>query len=253
MTMNMEAGFQQREANRVQVFSSVWDREINDVFADVAKYYDRANVIASLGMLGVWLRGFVSTIDVKPGDKVLDVCAGTNVMGIALMKKQPDLDVQAMDRSQEMQSVGKMRAEKLGFHIKSDIGDVHKLPYPDNHFDIVTLQYASRHLGILEVSKEINRVLKPGGHYYHCDMLRPSNPTVEKAYYAYLKGCLDIVSWLFGSKSAALNCRAYFIEAIKLFYSADEFSDLLRSSGFTNVKSTEVFGGMVAYHKARKP
>ncbi len=41
-------------------------------------------------------------IDTKPNLNVLDVCAGTNVMGISLLEKEPTLNVTAIDRSQEM-------------------------------------------------------------------------------------------------------------------------------------------------------
>ena len=249
---NSETTFRKTESDRIHTFSEIWNRDIDKVFANVAHYYDRANVVASLGLLSVWLKKFISTIDVHPGDKVLDVCAGTNVVGIALLKKQPDLDIQAIDRSEDMQRVGAERATKRGFTIKSDIGDVHSLPYPDSHFDVVTLQYASRHLGILQVGQEINRVLKPGGHFYHCDMLRPSNKLVEKAYYMYLKFCLNFTSWIFKSDEAALRCRTYFIDAIKMFYSAEELSDLLRSIDFVEVEHRTVFAGMVAFHKAMK-
>lgn len=252
MATHSEAAFNKNESDRRQSFSGIWNGELDKVFADVAKYYDRANVIASLGLLGVWLKRFVSTIDVKPGDKVLDVCAGTNVMGIALLKKQPGMDVQAIDRSQDMQQVGAERASRLGFTIKSDIGDVHQLPYPDEHFDVVTLQYASRHLGIMQVSKEIHRVLKPDGHFYHCDMLRPRNKLVGNAYYIYLKFCLNLTSWLFNSDQASLDCRDYFIEALKMFYSAEELSDLMRTAGFASVEHSSIFAGMVAFHKAGK-
>jgi SAM-dependent methyltransferase len=58
----------------------------------------------------------------------------------------------------------------------------HVLPFPDNHFDVVTLQYASRHLRVDRVFGEILRVLKPGGRFHHCDMLRPGNPLMERLY-----------------------------------------------------------------------
>ncbi len=51
-----------REALREQRFSDVWTNDLNDVFADVAPYYDRANYIASLGMWGYFLRSFMSTV-----------------------------------------------------------------------------------------------------------------------------------------------------------------------------------------------
>ena len=245
--------FSTREDNREQQFKRVWVEELDDVFTDVARYYDRANHVASLGLWNWFRNRFVSTIDVQSGQKVLDVCAGTNAVGIALLGKQPDLQIHAIDRSRAMQAVGQESARKLGMHIDSTIGDVHTLPFPDNHFDVVTLQYASRHLRIMDVCHEIRRVLKPGGHFYHCDMLRPSNKIVEWIYYAYLRFCLSFTALLFHSSTSARDCKEYFINALRMFYSADEFSDLLRDVGFEKISSQTLLGGMIGYHRAMKP
>ena len=242
-----------REIAREERFNDVWTKELNDVFADVAPYYDRANYIASLGLWDWFLRRFMATVDIRPGERVLDVCAGTNAIGIALLKREPTLEVHAIDRSAAMQDVGRQRAKALGFSIKSVIDDVHSLPYPDNSFDIVTIQFASRHLRIRRVAEEIRRVLKPGGRFYHCDMLRPGNRIVEKLYYAYLRFCLWFTGFLFRSGPAALNCKDYFIQALQMFYSARELSDLLEDVGFQNVTSKTVFSGMLGFHRAVKP
>jgi len=242
-----------REIAREERFNDVWTRELNDVFADVAPYYDRANYIASLGLWGWFLRKFMATVDIKPGERVLDVCAGTNAIGIALLKREPTLEVHAIDRSAAMQEVGRRQAESLGFRIRSVIDDVHTLPYPDNSFDIATLQFASRHLRIRRVAAEIRRVLKPGGRFYHCDMLRPGNRTVERLYYAYLRFCLWFTGFLFRSGPAALNCKEYFIQALQMFYSAQELSDMLEDVGFRDVTAKTVFSGMLGFHRAVKP
>ena len=242
-----------REIAREERFNAVWTRELNDVFADVAPYYDRANFIASLGLWGWFLRQFMNTVDIRPGERVLDVCAGTNAIGIALLKREPTLLVHAIDRSAAMQDVGRQRAEAEGFRIQSVIDDVHTLPYPDNSFDVATLQFASRHLRIRRVAAEIRRVLKPGGRFYHCDMLRPGNRFVEKLYYAYLRFCLWFTGFLFRSGPAALNCKEYFIQALQMFYSARELSDLLEDVGFQSVTSKTVFAGMLGFHRAVKP
>jgi len=242
-----------REIAREERFNVVWTQELNDVFADVAPYYDRANYIASLGLWGWFLRKFMATVDIKPGERVLDVCAGTNAIGIALLKREPTLEVHAIDRSAAMQEVGRRQAEGLGFRIRSVIDDVHTLPYPDNTFDVVTLQFASRHLRIRRVAEEIRRVLKPGGRFYHSDMLRPGNPVVEKLYYAYLRFCLWFTGFLFRSGPAALNCKKYFIQALQMFYSAQELSDMLEEVGFRDVTATTVFSGMLGFHRAVKP
>jgi demethylmenaquinone methyltransferase / 2-methoxy-6-polyprenyl-1,4-benzoquinol methylase len=242
-----------RELAREELFNVVWTEELNDVFADVAPYYDRANYIASLGLWGFFLRQFMATVDVNPGEKMLDVCAGTNAIGIALLQREPTLEVHAIDRSAAMQEVGRERAEARGFRIRSVIDDVHTLPYPDNSFDIVTLQFASRHLRIRRVVQEIRRVLKPGGRFYHSDMLRPANRTVERMYYAYLRFCLWFTGTVFRSGRPALNCKDYFIQALKMFYSAEELSDMLEDVGYCDVSARTVFGGMLGFHRAVKP
>jgi demethylmenaquinone methyltransferase/2-methoxy-6-polyprenyl-1,4-benzoquinol methylase len=242
-----------REQAREQRFNDVWTRELNDVFADVAPYYDRANNIASLGLWGWLLRSFMSTVDIRPGERVLDVCAGTNAIGIALLGREPTLEVHAIDRSAAMQEVGQERAKAKGLRIRSVIGDVHQLPFPDNHFDVVTLQFASRHLRVRRVFDEIRRVLKPGGHFHHCDMLRPGNRVVESLYYAYLRMCLSFTGFLFQSGPAALNCKQYFIHALKMFYSAQELSEVLEDLGYVDVTAKTVLFGMLGFHRAVKP
>jgi demethylmenaquinone methyltransferase/2-methoxy-6-polyprenyl-1,4-benzoquinol methylase len=183
---------------------------------------------------------------------VLDVCAGTNAVGIALLKREPTLQVHAMDRSAAMQEVGLARAAQHGFRIESTIGDVHKLPFPDNHFDIVTLQFASRHLRVVEVFSEIRRVLKPGGRFYHCDMLRPGNRLVEKLYYGYLRFCLEFTARVFGSGAAAHGCKQYFINALQMFYSSQELTELLHEVGFSDTTSRNIMFGMLGCHRAVK-
>ena len=242
-----------RELAREEQFNGVWTQQLNDVFADVAPYYDQANYVASLGMWDRFLREFMATVDVYRNERMLDVCAGTNAIGIALLKRERTLEVHAIDRSAAMQEVGQKNARALGFEIRSIIDDVHTLPFPDNHFDIVTLQFASRHLRVRQVFSEILRVLKPGGRFHHSDMLRPSNPVVEQLYYTYLRFCLSFTARVFRSGQPALDCKDYFINALRMFYSAPELSDMLEDLGYCNVSHRTVFAGMLGFHRAVKP
>ncbi len=244
--------FSSREQQRKYEFTSVWKNKLDAVFRDVAPYYDFASNIASLGLCSRWRKRFTSFIEVERGDNVLDICAGTNGVGISLLQKQPDLSVTALDRSAAMQKVGKANAEALGFHIESVIEDVHTLPFPDNSFDVVTLQWATRHLRVVEVFSEVRRVLKPGGKFYHCDMLRPENKLVELLYSAYLKSCVSMTALLFHSGTAAWSCRDYFVRAIQMFYSSAELTGLLGNIGFSEITSRNAVGGIVACHKAVK-
>jgi len=242
-----------RESERAEQFGSYWKNDLNDVFADVAPYYDQANVVASLGLWHWFRKHFMAMVALRPGLRVLDLCAGTNAVGIALLQQEPALEVFALDRSVAMQTVGRQRAAALGLHIESSIGDVHALPFPAAHFDIVTLQWASRHLRIEVVMEEAMRVLKPGGFFHHCDMLRPANPRIARWYFGYLRTCLNLTAWLFRSGPSALGCRNYFIDALDMFYSAEEFSALLTKHGFVAVEHQRLLAGMIGIHRARKP
>ena len=244
--------FSSREQKRTYEFSVIWNDGLDSVFTVIAPYYDFASNLASLGLFNLWRRRFVSFIEVAPGDSVLDVCAGTNGVGIGLLQQQPDLQVFALDRNAAMQAVGGAIARSSGFHIKSIINDAHKLPFPDNCFDVVTLQWASRHLQVVDVFSEIRRVLKPGGRFYHCDMLRPDSKPQEMLYSAYLKACVSITALIFRFGADAWHYRDYFVRAIQMFYSAEELTDLLRNIGFSEVSDRRAPGGIIACHMAVK-
>ncbi len=100
------ASFNQRETHRRSLFSRIWLELIPKVFEDVPKYYRVGNIVASWGLWELWVWQFVRTIELRPGYRVLDVCAGTNDVGIRLLRKQPDISVTAIDRSAEMQQEG---------------------------------------------------------------------------------------------------------------------------------------------------
>lgn len=244
--------FSMREVARRQEFSAIWNERLNAVFSDVAPYYGIASNVASLGLCNVWRWQFVSFIDARPGDRVLDVCAGTNWVGIGLLQRQPDLRLTALDRSEAMQAVGCANARSLGFHIESVINDAHALPFPDNSFDVVSLQWASRHLQVVQVFSEIRRVLKPGGRFFHSDMLRPESRVVEALYSAFLRASVPLTALLFRSGADARSCCDYFVRAIQLFYTASELTALLRALGFSDVSVRRAPGGVLACHRAVK-
>ena len=246
--------FGQRENYRRSLFSNVWSQMVPQVFKDVPRYYRPANIVASLGLWEVWVWQFVRTIKLQPHYKALDVCAGTNDVGIRLLKKEPRMSVTAIDRSKEMQDEGQQRAQRNGLTISSIIHDVHELPFPDHSFDVITLQAASRHLQLDKVLPEVLRVLKPGGFFYHCDMLKPSHPFVEWFYLRFLRISVFLTSLIFGSTEASRNCGGYFSDAIRHFYTPEELSGVLQLIGFSNIDCKKsIWGGMVGFHAAQKP
>jgi demethylmenaquinone methyltransferase/2-methoxy-6-polyprenyl-1,4-benzoquinol methylase len=152
-----------------------------------------------------------------------------------------------------MQEEGQRRAKANGVTITSVVRDVHTLDFPDSSFDVITLQAASRHLQLDVVLPEILRVLKPGGTFYHCDMLKPASPLVEWLYLRFLRVSVFVTSLIFGSTDTSRLCVGYFADAIHNFYTPSELADVLRLVGFTNVRcKTSIWAGMVGFHAAQK-
>ena len=247
------ASFDQRETHRRSLFSHTWGEVIPKVFEDVPKYYRLGNIVASWGLWELWVSQFVRTIKLQPNYRALDVCAGTNDIGIRMLRKQPGISVTAIDRSKEMQEEGQKRAARYGVRIESVIHDVHALPFPDASFDVITLQAASRHLQLDKVLPEILRVLKPNGYFYHCDMLKPSSRVVEWAYVRFLRLSVAWTALVFESAPASRDCCDYFRDAITHFYTPEELSAVFRLVGFTNVACKKsIWGGMVGFHKSQR-
>ena len=84
-------------------------------------------------------------------------------------------------------------------------------------------------------------------------MLRPRNVIVKNLYYTYLRSCLGLTGLIVGSGPAAAKAKQYFLDALELFYTAEELSILLRELGYVEIKVDTVFHGMLGFHRATKP
>ena len=152
-----------------------------------------------------------------------------------------------------MTAEGQRRARERNLTIDARVCDAHVLPFADNSFDAVTLQFASRHLEIIRAFKEIYRVLKPGGIFCHDDMLRPASRIVEVPYLAYLRFSVWFTAKLFGSSAESMMCVGYFADAIRHFYKPRELDELLKALGFVGIENRDFLTGVMSYHISRKP
>ena len=253
--MSISQEFLEKEDLRSRLFGEVWRTLIPEVFRDVPTYYDQGNAVASLGSCSRWSNIFAAAIGrhLARGAKVLDVCSGTHDVPLRLLAADPTLEIHAVDGSSHMIAEGQRRARERGLTIQAQVRDVHTLPFPDASFDAVTLQFATRHLEVVKVFKEIHRVLKPGGIFCHNDMLRPSSRIVEVPYLVFLRASVWFTAKLFGSSAESMKCVGYFANAIRHFYTPDELGALLEEIGFVGTESRNFLTGIMSYHIAQKP
>jgi demethylmenaquinone methyltransferase/2-methoxy-6-polyprenyl-1,4-benzoquinol methylase len=253
--MSLSEQILKKEDLRSHLFGEIWRTLIPEVFRDVPTYYDQGNAVASLGSCSRWSATFARAIDkhLPHGANVLDVCSGTHDIPLRLLALDPTLQIHAVDGSAHMTAEGQRRARERNLTIHARVCDAHVLPFADNSFDAVTLQFASRHLEIVRTFKEIYRVLKPGGIFCHNDMLRPASRIVEVPYLIYLRFSVWFTAKLFGSSAESMKCVGYFADAIRHFYRPRELSELLEGLGFDNIESRNFLTGVMSYHIARKP
>jgi len=253
--MSLSEQILKKEDLRASLFGETWRTLIPEVFRDVPTYYDQGNAVASLGSCSRWSATFARAISehLPRGATVLDVCSGTHDIPLRLLAIDPTLHIDAIDGSAHMTAEGQRRARERSLTIHARVCDAHVLPFPDNSFDAVTLQFASRHLEIARALREICRVLKPGGIFCHNDMLRPSSRIIEVPYLIYLRFSVWFTAKLFGSSPESLKCVGYFANAIRHFYTPQEFSELLCGIGFEKIENRSFLTGVMSYHITRKP
>ncbi len=253
--MSLSEQILKKEDLRSHLFGEVWRTLIPEVFRDVPTYYDQGNAVASLGSCSRWSATFARAIHrhLPRGAHVLDVCSGTHDIPLRLLALDPTLKIDAVDGSEHMTAEGQRRARERNLTINAQVCDAHVLPFPDNSFDAVTLQFASRHLEIVKAFREIHRVLKPGGIFCHNDMLRPASRVVEMPYLAYLRFSVWFTAKLFGSSPESMKCVGYFADAIRHFYTPSELSELLDALDFDNIENRSFLTGVMSYHIASKP
>lgn len=128
------------------------------MFDGVARGYDRTNAVLSVGNAGLWRAATGRAVDPQPGERILDIAAGTGTSAAALSKS--GAKVIALDFSQGMVEEGRRRHPGLEFVQ----GDAEKLPFGDDEFDAVTISFGLRNVQRPQVAlAEMYRVLKPGG------------------------------------------------------------------------------------------
>ncbi len=219
--------------------------EVAGMFDDVAKHYDRTNDVLSAGNAVLWRAAMVRAVAPEPGERVLDVAAGTGTSSMALARS--GAEVIALDFSAGMVAEGRRKHKKLEF-IE---GDAQRLPFADNEFDAVSISFGLRNVKDPKLAlSEMYRVLKPGGRLVVCEFSKPPIAIFRAGYYTYLQRVMPLVADRVSSNPAAYT---YLAQSIKEWPDQGELSHWIRGVGFTRVAYRNLTGGIVALHRGRKP
>jgi demethylmenaquinone methyltransferase/2-methoxy-6-polyprenyl-1,4-benzoquinol methylase len=219
--------------------------EVAAMFDGVARRYDLTNTVLSFGQDRSWRRATRRALNLLPGDRVLDLGAGTGVSteelaGSGAYPVGADL------------SLGMLRA---GHRARPDVpllaGDALALPFADDTFDAVTISFALRNVVDPDAAlREMARVTKPGGRLVVCEFSHPTSAPLRTVYLGYLMRALPEVANKVASNPDAY---VYLAESIRAWPDQAGLAARISAAGWRKVAWRNLTGGIVALHRAQKP
>lgn len=222
------------------------EQRVHNVFEKIYGQYDKMNAVISFKQHIKWRNYTMKKMNVQKGSAALDVCCGTADWTIALGEAAgTEGRVIGLDFSKNMLKVGHEKVQPYP-QITLIHGNAMELPYEDNTFDYVTIGFGLRNVpDYLQVLKEMNRVLKPGGMAVCLETSQPTMPVFKQGYYFYFKFIMP----LFG-KFLAKSYEEYswLQESAKDFPGMKELANLFEQAGLGAVEYKPFSGGVAAMH-----
>jgi demethylmenaquinone methyltransferase/2-methoxy-6-polyprenyl-1,4-benzoquinol methylase len=218
--------------------------EVAAMFDKVAAKYDITNDVLSMGRTRSWRKAVVSAIDPQPGERILDLAAGTGTSTVPFHKI--GADAVACDFSPGMIEVGRKQYPFLTFVQ----GDALNLPFKDNEFDAVTMSFGLRNVhDTVKALSELYRVTKPGGRMVICEFSHPTWAPFRKVYMEYLMKALPAVATKVSSDPEAY---VYLADSIREWPDQEALLGLILQAGWDACEWRDLTGGIVALHRAVK-
>lgn len=223
------------------------------VFHSVAAKYDIMNDVMSFGIHRFWKRYTIEVSGARPGMKVLDLAGGTGDLTAKFSHLVGDKgEVVLADINDSMLKVGRTKLRDKGIvnNISYVQANAEALPFPDNHFDIITIAFGLRNVTDKDAAlRSMNRVLKPGGKLLVLEFSKPQHEIMRKVYDLYSFKVLPKMGELI-TKDA--DSYEYLAESIRMHPDQDTLKQMMVDAGFEQVDYTNMTDGIVALHRGYK-
>jgi demethylmenaquinone methyltransferase/2-methoxy-6-polyprenyl-1,4-benzoquinol methylase len=160
--------------------------------------------------------------------------------------------IKAVDFSPDMLAEARKKPEAK--FIEFVTADTSALPFPGEHFDLITMSFATRNINLnretlVRSFAEFYRVVKPGGRFVNLETSQPSNSIIRNCFHLYVKLIVKRVGY---KMSGSRRGYAYLAATIPRFYSTEELADIMREAGFEKVTFKRLLFGVAAIHHATK-
>ncbi|MCG8915425.1 demethylmenaquinone methyltransferase [Actinokineospora sp. PR83] len=217
--------------------------DIAEMFDGVAQGYDRTNTVMTLGFDRRWREQTRRVLDARPGEKVLDLAAGTAVSTVEYARS--GAWCVAADFSLPMLSGG------AGRGVPRVAADAFHLPFADDAFDAVTVTFGLRNMvPAVAALAEMRRVVRPGGRLVVCEVSQPPLRALRWLYHNTVLRAVPLITRPFSSNGEAY---AYLAESMRDWHDQRSVAELVAKAGWTEVEWRDLTFGVVALHRAVKP
>ncbi len=213
------------------------------MFDGVARRYDLTNTVLSFGQDRRWRRLTRAALAPEPGERVLDLAAGTAVSTVELGRS--GAQVVACDFS-----LGMLR-QGLGRGVPLVAGDALALPFADAAFDAVSVSFGLRNVADPDQAlRELARVTRAGGRLVVCEFSRPTWRPWRTVYLEYLMRALPSVARAVSSNPDAY---VYLAESIRAWPDQPALAAQIARAGWQRPQWRNLAGGIATLHRATSP
>ncbi len=224
--------------------------KVAEVFDSVADRYDLMNDLMSGGLHRAWKAFTVRQAGLRRGMKVLDIAGGTGDLSRAFSREVgPQGEVWLTDINGSMLARGRDRLLDEGVMQAVAQCDAEALPFPDNHFDRVSVAFGLRNMTHKEAAlREMHRVLRPSGRLLVLEFSKVWKP-LAPAYDAYSFGVLPKLGKMVAGDASSYR---YLAESIRMHPDQDTLKSMMETAGFARVRYFNLTLGVVALHEGVK-
>ena len=147
------------------------------MFDALAGRYDLMNDVLSMGQVRLWRRRVQRILQAGPGDRVLDLAAGTGTSSVTLRAPAPTswpaTSRSACCRRGRPGRPSRPVSGKTRGRVAFAAGDALRLPFKDGAFDAVTISFGLRNVhGTRDALEEMRRVTRPAGDWWCASSVR---------------------------------------------------------------------------------
>jgi demethylmenaquinone methyltransferase/2-methoxy-6-polyprenyl-1,4-benzoquinol methylase len=226
---------------------------VASVFRSVARRYDLMNDLMSFGVHRFWKQFAIGLMNLRPGQRVLDVAGGSGDMtALVAARVGHEGRIVLSDINDAMLEVGRERLADRGVAGNVDLvrADAERLPFASDHFDGVIIAFGLRNVTHIDRAlQSMWRVLKPGGCLVVLEFSRVTVEPLRRAYDAYSFNVLPLLGRFVANDEDSYR---YLAESIRRHPDQETLRQMMGQAGFERVRYHNLSAGVVAVHKGYK-